>query len=49
MSHIVYYPVTTGIFDITSVGGITYYIIRKESNDKFELNIKINNKNPKTQ
>ncbi|MCF2676838.1 Eco57I restriction-modification methylase domain-containing protein [Pseudoflavonifractor phocaeensis] len=39
MSKIVFYPCVTDIFDITSVGGITYYLISKEKADKVKLDI----------
>ena len=39
MSKIVYYPCVTDVFDITSVGGITYYLISKEKVDTLCLDI----------
>lgn len=43
MSNIVYYPSAGDLFDITSVGGITYFIIENNKQQVTSLEVKSNN------
>ena len=44
MKEIVYYPYTQDVFDVTAVGGITYYSVYKECQEKCTVSIKKNSK-----
>ena len=44
MKEIVYYPYTQDVFDVTVVGGITYYSVYKECQEKCTVSIKKNSK-----